>query len=55
MISDGFGAFILEGGTDMWGVQVHYMPGRDEAFVLASDRDAGLWILRYNKGSAGNP
>jgi hypothetical protein len=49
------GAFIPEGGTNMWGVQVHYMPGSDEAFVLASDRDAGLWILRYNKGRAGNP
>jgi hypothetical protein len=48
------GAFIPEGGTNMWGVQVHYMPGSDEAFVLASDRDAGLWILRYNKGAAGN-
>ncbi len=49
------GAFIPEGGTNMWGVEVHYMPGSDEAFVLASDRDAGLWILRYNKGAAGNP
>jgi hypothetical protein len=49
------GAFIPEGGTNMWGVQVHYMPGSDEAFVLASDRDAGLWIFRYNKGPAGNP
>ncbi len=48
------GAFIPEGGTNIWGVQVHYMPGSDEAFVLASDRDAGLWILRYNKGPAGN-
>lgn len=48
------GAFIPEGGTNMWGVEVHYMPGSDEAFVLASDRDAGLWILRYNKGTAGN-
>jgi hypothetical protein len=30
------------------------MPGSDEAFVLASDRDAGLWILRYqpSKGRA---
>lgn len=48
------GAFIPEGGTNMWGVEVHYMPGSDEAFVLASDRDAGLSILRYNKGPAGN-
>jgi hypothetical protein len=48
------GAFIPEGGTNMWGVHVHYMPGSDEAFVLASDRDAGLWILRYSKGAAGN-
>lgn len=39
----------------MWGVEVHYMPRSDEAFVLASDRDAGLWILRYDKGSAQNP
>jgi hypothetical protein len=45
------GAFIPDGGTNMWGVEVHYMPGSDEAFVLASDRDAGLWILRYGKGS----
>lgn len=48
------GAFIPEGGTNMWGVEVHYMPGSDEAFVLVSDRDAGLWILRYAKGRGGN-
>jgi hypothetical protein len=47
------GAFIPEGGTNMWGVQVHYMPGSDEAFVLASDRDAGLWILRYSPTRGG--
>ena len=48
------GAFIPEGGTNMWGVEVHYMPGSEEALVLASDRDAGLWILRYqpSKGRA---
>jgi hypothetical protein len=42
------GAFIPEGGTNLWGVEVHYPAGSDEPFVLASDRDAGLWIFRYN-------
>lgn len=42
------GAYVAEGGNNFWGVEVHYMPGSDEPYVLASDRDAGLWIFRYN-------
>ena len=43
------GHFIDQGGNDFWGVQAHRLPG-DEAettYILASDRDAGLWIFRY--------
>ncbi len=39
------GAFVEEGGSDFWGVEVHRVAGRQ--FVLASDRDYGLYIFRY--------
>lgn len=39
------GAFIDEGGSNMWGIEVHEMDG--ETYLLASDRDHGLYILRY--------
>ncbi|CAA9491014.1 MAG: hypothetical protein AVDCRST_MAG67-1376 [uncultured Solirubrobacteraceae bacterium] len=38
------GAFIDEGGNNFWGVEVHKMRGRQ--YVLASDRDYGLYIFR---------
>jgi hypothetical protein len=38
------GAFIDEGGNDFWGVEVHRMGGRQ--YVLASDRDFGLYVFR---------
>jgi hypothetical protein len=39
------GAFIGEGGSDFWGVEVHRVAGRQ--YVLASDRNYGLYIFRY--------
>ena len=50
--SDGIeevGHFIAEGGNDFWGVQVHRVPAdpTETTYVLASDRDSGLWIFRY--------
>jgi len=38
------GAFIDEGGNNFWGVEVHKMHGKQ--YVLASDRDYGLYIFR---------
>jgi hypothetical protein len=38
------GAFIDEGGNNFWGVEVHQLGGRQ--YVLASDRDYGLYIFR---------
>jgi len=38
------GAFIDVGGNDFWGVQVHTIGG--EQYVLASDRDFGLYIFQ---------
>ena len=40
------GAFIAEGGNNLWGVQVIPNSGR-RPLVLASDRDSGLFIFRY--------
>jgi hypothetical protein len=39
------GAFIDEGGNNFWGVQVHRIKGKQ--YVLASDRDFGLYIFQY--------
>jgi hypothetical protein len=39
------GAFIDEGGSNFWGIEVHEMNG--ETYLLASDRDHGLYILQY--------
>jgi hypothetical protein len=39
------GAFIDEGGNNFWGVEVHTIAGQQ--YVLASDRDYGLYIFRY--------
>lgn len=38
------GAFIDEGGSNFWGVEVHRIRGRQ--YVLASDRDYGLYIFQ---------
>ncbi len=40
------GAFIDEGGNNLWGVQVFQHAGQE--YVAASDRDNGLYIFRYN-------
>jgi hypothetical protein len=43
------GAFIDEGGNNFWGVEVwHDETG--EKYVLASDRDFGLYIFQYTGG-----
>jgi hypothetical protein len=39
------GAFIDSGGNNFWGVEVHELNG--EHYVLASDRDFGLYIFQY--------
>jgi hypothetical protein len=39
------GVFIDEGGNNFWGVQVHERDG--ETYVLASDRDFGLYVFQY--------
>ncbi len=43
------GHFIDEGGNDFWGVETHRLPGdaTETTYILASDRDAGLWIFSY--------
>ena len=38
------GAFIDEGGNNFWGVEIHRIKGKQ--YVLASDRDFGLYIFR---------
>lgn len=40
------GAFIDEGGNNFWGVEVWH-DENGEKFVLASDRDFGLYIFQY--------
>jgi hypothetical protein len=40
------GAFIAQGGNNLWGVQVVPNSGK-RPLVLASDRDSGLFIFRY--------
>ena len=40
------GAFIDQGGNNFWGVEVWH-DENGQKFVLASDRDYGLYILRY--------
>ena len=46
------GRFIAPAGSNIWGVEVHKMPKSakklaGQTVVLASDRDRGLYILRY--------
>ncbi|GAA1062253.1 PA domain-containing protein [Agromyces bracchium] len=39
------GHYIEEGGNNFWGVEVHEIDG--EKYILASDRDSGLYIFQY--------
>jgi len=41
------GKYIAEGGNNFWGVEVHQHPN-GQKYVLASDRDSGLYILQYD-------
>jgi hypothetical protein len=40
------GHYIDEGGNNFWGVEVHKHPN-GQKYVLASDRDSGLYIFQY--------
>jgi hypothetical protein len=40
------GRFIDQGGNNFWGVEVYQRNGK--TYVLASDRDHGLYVFRYN-------
>jgi hypothetical protein len=40
------GRYIARGGNNFWGVEVHRHPN-GRKYVLASDRDSGIWIFRY--------
>lgn len=37
-------------GNNFWGVQTYRAPGDKTTYVLASDRDSGLWIFRFTGG-----
>jgi hypothetical protein len=39
------GHFIDEGGSNLWGVEVFQSGGQE--YVAVSDRDYGLYILKY--------
>ncbi len=43
------GSFIDEGGSNLWGVEV-WSDENGEKFVLASDRDFGLYVFRVGTG-----
>ena len=40
------GAYIDPDGNNFWGVEVHKHPN-GQKYVLASDRDSGVWIFQY--------
>jgi hypothetical protein len=40
------GAFVEEGGSNYWGVEVHKMNGK--TYILGSDRDRGLRIFTFD-------
>ena len=40
------GRFIETGGNNFWGVEVHKHPN-GQKYVLASDRDSGLYLFQY--------
>jgi hypothetical protein len=39
------GAFVEEGGSNYWGVELHEIGGTQ--YILGSDRDRGLRIFTY--------
>jgi len=43
------GHFVAAGGNNFWGVQTHRLPAdpTETNYILASDRDSGLWIFQY--------
>jgi len=44
------GAFIDEGGSNFWGVEMYKHKRKNKPakqFVLASDRDYGLYVLKH--------
>ncbi|MGH9022554.1 MAG: hypothetical protein ACRDV9_05570, partial [Acidimicrobiia bacterium] len=41
------GHYIAPGGNDFWGLDPHRDPRDGSPIVLLSDRDSGLWVLRY--------
>jgi hypothetical protein len=43
---DEVGAFVEEGGSNYWGVEIHRIGGKK--YILGSDRDRGLRIFTYN-------
>jgi hypothetical protein len=43
------GAYIAPGGNNFWGVEVHKHPD-GQKYILASDRDSGIWIFQYTGG-----
>ena len=43
------GAFIDQGGSNFWGVEIYQQDG--EQYVLASDRDYGLYVFQYEPGA----
>jgi hypothetical protein len=45
------GAFIDEGGNNLWGVEVHQTASHGKV-VLASDRDYGLYVFKYVRPAA---
>ena len=38
--------FIDDGGNNFWGVEVHKHPN-GQKYVLASDRDSGVYLFQY--------
>ncbi|HSV38967.1 MAG TPA: PA domain-containing protein, partial [Nocardioidaceae bacterium] len=40
------GAHIDEDGNNFWGIEVHKHPN-GQKYILASDRDSGVWIFQY--------
>lgn len=43
---DEVGAFVEDGGSNYWGVEIHRIGGKK--YILGSDRDRGLRIFTYN-------
>lgn len=41
------GTPVTQDGNNFWGVEVHKHPN-GQKYILASDRDSGVWIFQYN-------